>query len=137
MSAPTTRYPQGPQGLPPRTSPVKQAICYLCYGGGHFFLYCPRLPSEVRHEAAANREAYLQQSPQAGPSQMVYPRPATTQTFPRRSGTVQGPPPLPGVGTVPGVGPGVHAVEEGFPDKEGLNEDGLTDTVAENAVGGS
>jgi hypothetical protein len=36
MSAPTARYPQGPQGLPPRTSPLTQAMCYLCYGGGHF-----------------------------------------------------------------------------------------------------
>jgi hypothetical protein len=137
MSAPTARYPQGPQGLPPRTSPVKQAICYLCYGGGHFLLDCPRLPAEVRREAAANREAYLQQSPQAGPSQMAYPRPATPHTFPRRSGSVQGHPPLSGVGTVPGVGPVVHAVEEELPDEEGLNEEGLTSTVAENAVGGN
>jgi hypothetical protein len=30
MSTPTARYPQGPQGLPPRTSPLKQAMCYLC-----------------------------------------------------------------------------------------------------------
>jgi hypothetical protein len=60
MSAPTARYPKGPQGLPPRTSPLKQAMCYLCYGGGHFLLDCPRLPAEVRREAAANREAYVQ-----------------------------------------------------------------------------
>jgi hypothetical protein len=30
MSAPTARYPQGPQRLPPRTIPFKQAMCYLC-----------------------------------------------------------------------------------------------------------
>jgi hypothetical protein len=120
MSAPTVRYTQGPQGLPPRTSLLKQAICYLCYGGGHFLLDCPRLPAEVRREAAANREAYLQKSPQAGPSQMAYTRPATTHTFPRRSGIWQRHPPLPGVGTVLGVGPVVHVVEEGFPDEEGL-----------------
>jgi hypothetical protein len=100
-------------------------------------LDCPRLPAEVRREAEANREAYLQQFPQAGPSQMAYTRPATTHTFLRRSGIGQGHPPLPGVGTVPGVGPVVHVVEEGFPDEEGLNEDGLTSTVAENAVGGN
>jgi hypothetical protein len=31
----------------------------------------------------------------------------------------------------------VHAVEEGFPDEEGLKEDGLTNAVAEKAVGGN
>jgi hypothetical protein len=60
MSAPTACYPEGPQGIPPRTSPLKQAMCQLCYGGGHFLLDCPRLPAEVRREAAANLEAYLQ-----------------------------------------------------------------------------
>jgi hypothetical protein len=137
MSAPTARFPEGPQGLPPRTSPLKQAIYYLCYGGGHFFLDCPRLPAEVRREAAANREAYLQQSPQAVPSQMACTRPATPHTSPCRSGSVQGHTPLPGVGTVPGVGPVVHVFVEEFPDEEGLNEDGLTNTGAENAVGGN
>jgi hypothetical protein len=112
-------------------------MCYLCYGDGQFLLDCPRLLAEVRREAAANREAYLQQSPQAGPSQMAYLRPATPHTFPRRSGSVQGHPPLPGVGTVSGGVPVVHVVEEEFPDEEGLNEDGLTNTVAENAVGGN
>jgi hypothetical protein len=68
---------------------------------------------------------------------MAYPRPATTHTFPRRSGSVQGHPPLPGVWAVPGVGPVVHAVEEEFPDAEGLNENGVTNTMAENAVGGN
>jgi hypothetical protein len=48
MSAPTARYPQGPQGLPPRTSPLKQAMSYLFYGGGHFLLDFPRLPSCLR-----------------------------------------------------------------------------------------
>jgi hypothetical protein len=100
-------------------------------------LECPRLPSEVRREEAANREAYHQQSPQAGPSQGAYTRPATPNTFPRRSGSVLGNSPLLGVGTVPGVGPVVHAVEEGFPDEEVLNEDVLTSTMAENAVGGN
>jgi hypothetical protein len=82
MSTPTARYPQGPQGLPPRTSPLKQAICYLCCGGGHFFLECPRLSDEVRREAAANREAYIKQPPQGGPSQMAHTRPATPHTSP-------------------------------------------------------
>jgi hypothetical protein len=112
-------------------------MCHLCYGGGNFLLDCPRLPAEVRREAAANREDYLQQSPQEGPSQMAFPRPATTHTFPHRSGSVQGHPPLPGVGAVPGVGPVVNDVEEEFSDEEGLNEDGLTNTVADNAVGGN
>jgi hypothetical protein len=97
----------------------------------------PRLPAEVRREAAANREAYIQQSPQAGPSQMAYTRPATPHTSPRRSGIVQGHPPLPGFGTVPGVGPVVNAVEEVSPDEEGLNEDVVASTVAENDVGGN
>jgi hypothetical protein len=66
---------------------------------------------------------------------MAYNRPATPHTFPRRSGSVQGHPHLPGVGKVPGVGPVVHVVEGGFPDELGLNEEGLTNTVAENAVG--
>jgi hypothetical protein len=44
---------------PPRTSPFKYAMCYLCYVGGHFLLYFTRLPAEVRREAAPNREAYL------------------------------------------------------------------------------
>jgi hypothetical protein len=35
------------------------------------------------------------------------------------------------------VGPVVHVVEEEFPDEEGLNEDGLMNTAAENAVGGN
>jgi hypothetical protein len=112
MSTPTARYPQGPQGLPPRTSPLKLAIRYLCYGGGHFFLDFPRLPAELRREAAANREAYIQQSRQAGLLQMEYTCPSTPTISPCRSGSVHGHPPLPGVGTVPGVGPVVNAVEE-------------------------
>jgi hypothetical protein len=137
MSTPTARYPQGPQGLPPRTSPLKLAICYLCYGGGHFFLDCPRLPAEVRREAAANRDAYVQQSRQAGLLQMEYTRPFTPHTSPCRSVSVQGHHLLPGVGTVFGVGPVVNAVEEVSPDEEGLNEDVVASTVAENDVGGN
>ena len=137
MSAPSGRFPSGPKRLPPYPSPTKRAMCYLCYGGGHFLLDCPRLPSEVRREAAANREAYLQQSPQAGPLQVTHPQPGTPHTFPRRYGGLQGHPHLPEVGTVPGVGPAVHAVEELFPDEEGLNEDVVENTVAKNAVGGN
>jgi hypothetical protein len=99
-------------------------------------LDCPRLPSEVRREAAANREAYLQQYPPAGPSQMAHTRPATLHTFLRRSGSVQGHPPLPGIGTVPGVCPVVNAVEEESLDVESLKED-VVGTVAENDVGGN
>ena len=95
------------------------------------------MPSEVRREAAANREAYLQQSPQAGPLQVTHPQPGTPHTFPRHYGGVQGHPHLPEVGTVPGVGPAVHAVEELFPDEEGLNDDVVENTVAKNAVGGN
>jgi hypothetical protein len=94
-------------------------MCYLCYGDGHFLLNCPRLPAEVSSEAAANREAYLQQSSQAGASQMAYTRPATPHTFPRRCGSVQGHPPLPGVGTVPGVGPVFHVVKIRVPRRGG------------------
>jgi hypothetical protein len=112
-------------------------MCDLCYGDGKFLLDYPRLPAEVRGKATANCEAYLQQYPQAGPSQMAYTRPATPHTFPRPSGSVQGHPPLPGVVTVPGVGPVVNAVEEVSPDEEGLNEDVVASTVAENFVGGN
>jgi hypothetical protein len=31
----------------------------------------------------------------------------------------------------------LHVVEEGSPDEEGLKEDGVTSTVAENSVGGN
>jgi hypothetical protein len=68
---------------------------------------------------------------------MAYTGPATPHTFPRRSGIGQGHPRLPGVGTVPGVGPVSHVFEEGSPDEEGLKEDGVTSTVAENSVGGN
>jgi hypothetical protein len=44
MYARTARYPQGPQGLSPRTSSLKQAVCYLRYGGGHFLLDSPGCP---------------------------------------------------------------------------------------------
>jgi hypothetical protein len=105
MSAPSVRYPPGLQGIPqgphPCKYPMKKAMCYLCYGGGHFLLDCPRFPSEVRREAAANREAYLQQYPQGGPSQMAYTRPASPHNFPVALGACKDTLPFPELGQFP------------------------------------
>jgi hypothetical protein len=114
---------------------MKKAMCYLCCGEAVSCLNAHGCPLRCAGRKPPTARPYHQQSPQAGPSQGAYTRPATPNTFPRRSGIVLGNSPLLGVGTVPGVGPVVHAVEERFPDEEVLNEDVLTSTVAENAVG--
>jgi hypothetical protein len=123
MSAPTARYPQGPQGLPPRTLSLKQAMFCLCYVGGHFLLDCPRLPAEVRRAAAANRGAYLQQSPRGGPSKIGYTRFLAPHPFPRRAGNVPGQSHVHGLEMPHSVGQVVHAVEQMIPDEKGLEED--------------
>jgi hypothetical protein len=121
MSALTASYPQGSQGLPPRNLPLKQAMFYLCYGGGHLLLDCPWLPADVRREAAANREAYMQQSPQGAPSKIGYTRLVATHPFPHRAGNVPGQSPVHGVEIPHSVGQGFDAVEQMIPEEKGLD----------------
>jgi hypothetical protein len=52
MSAPTARYPQGPQGLPPRTSTLKQASVICATGVATSFL----IADGCRLRCAARRQ---------------------------------------------------------------------------------
>jgi hypothetical protein len=136
MSAPTVCYPQGPQGLPPRTSPLKQAICYLRYGGGA--TSCLIAPG-CRPRCAARRQKTARPISN-NPRKRVRRRwRALALPFlipsPFALGSGMDTLSSPGVGTISGVGAVLHVDEEGFPDEDGLNEDRLTSTVTENAMG--
>jgi hypothetical protein len=55
-SAPVVNAPIGasriPRGVP------RQNLCFMCYKPGHVSSDCPKLPGEVREQAAHNRALY-------------------------------------------------------------------------------
>jgi hypothetical protein len=136
MSAQAARYSPGPPGHLPRVSPAKPAMCYLCYGPGHFIMDCPRLPSDVRREANENRDAFYRQSPIGVPM----PGASHGQSDPavgRRPGNFQGRTHPWEAGLSPRGAQVIHAVEEVEPSEEDIEEGKLQITGAENALGGN
>jgi hypothetical protein len=97
---------------------------------------CPRLPSDVRREAIANRDAYYKQSTIGVPTPGAYPRP-NHHPVTRRSGMVPGEPHPLGADSSQHGAQFVHAVDEVDPGEEGIEDGKIEIKGAENAPGGN